>query len=68
VERFSVRETDGEVVNHACASFLLTQGVQPRVVLECLGHSQISLTMNTYAHVMPTLKRDAALQMNKILA
>ena len=54
-------------LRHACASFLLAQGVQPRVVMECLGHSQISLTMNTYAHVMPTLKQDAAIQMNKIL-
>lgn len=55
-------------LRHACALFLLAQGGQPRVVMECLGHSQISLTMNTYAHVMPTLKRDAAVQMNKILA
>ena len=36
---------------HACASLLLVQGVHPRVVMETLGHSQISLTMNTYGHV-----------------
>lgn len=28
--------------------------------MEQLGHSQIGLTMNTYAHVMPTMLRDAA--------
>ena len=28
--------------------------------MEVLGHSQISLTMNTYSHVMPSLLRDAA--------
>lgn len=54
-------------LRHACASFLIAQGVQPRVVMEVLGHSQISITMNTYAHVMPTLKQEAATQMNKIL-
>ena len=28
--------------------------------MEVLGHSQISLTMNTFSHVLPTLKREAA--------
>ena len=35
-------------LRHSCASFLLVQGVAPRVVMEILGHSQISLTLNTY--------------------
>jgi hypothetical protein len=32
-----------------------------------LGHSQISLTLNTYSHVLPTLQRDAADRMNQLL-
>src|SRR5215204_4562601 len=28
--------------------------------MEIVGHTQISLTMNAYAHVMPRLKKDAA--------
>jgi integrase len=28
--------------------------------MEILGHSDIRLTMNTYAHVMPVLQREAA--------
>jgi integrase len=36
--------------------------------MEVLGHSQISLTMNTYSHVMPTLLRDAADKMDAILS
>ncbi len=55
-------------LRHACASLLLAQGVQPRTVMEALGHSQISLTMDTYSHVMPTMLRDAADKMNTILA
>ena len=47
-------------LRHACASLLLAQGVAPRVVMEVLGHSQISLTMGTYAHVGPALGRSAA--------
>ena len=54
-------------LRHACASLLLIQGVHPRVVMETLGHSQISLTMNTYSHVLPALQREAAEKMEAIL-
>lgn len=54
-------------LRHACASFLLAQGVAPRVVMETLGHSQISLTLNTYSHVIPALGRAAADQMDALL-
>ena len=54
-------------LRHSCASLLLVQGVSPRVVMETLGHSQISLTMNTYSHVMPVLMREAADKMDALL-
>lgn len=54
-------------LRHTAASLLLVQGVQPRVVMETLGHSQIALTMNTYSHVMPVLIREAAARMDEIL-
>jgi hypothetical protein len=41
--------------------------VSPRVVMETLGHSQISLTPNTYSHVIPALGRAAAEQMDGIV-
>jgi len=55
-------------LRHTCASLLLAQGVHARVVMETLGHSQISLTMDTYTRVMPTLQRDAVSQMDVALA
>lgn len=54
-------------LRHSCASLLLTQNVAPRVVMEILGHSQISMTMNTYSHVMPEQQRDAATSMDAVL-
>lgn len=54
-------------LRHTTASLLLAGGTHPRVVMELLGHSQISLTMNTYTHVIPALERDAAEQMNALL-
>lgn len=47
-------------LRHCCASLLLAQNVPARVVMEQLGHSQISLTMNTYSHVMPAALKQAA--------
>jgi integrase len=36
------------------------QGVHPKVVQERLGHSSISVTMNTYSHVLPGMDEEAA--------
>jgi integrase len=54
-------------LRHACASLLLAQGVPARVVMETLGHSEISLTLNTYSHVMPSVGREAAERMDQLL-
>lgn len=44
---------------HTAASMLLAEGVSPRVVMDVLGWSQISLTVR-YQHVVDPLRRDAA--------
>lgn len=36
--------------------------------MEILGHSQIAITMNTYTHVIPELRKDAAERMESLLA
>ena len=54
-------------LRHSCASLLLAQGVPARVVMETLGHSQISLTLNTYTHVAAELMREAADAMDRAL-
>jgi integrase len=54
-------------LRHTCATMLLVQGVPARVVMEILGHSEISLTMNTYSHVIPGLRKDAAARMEDLL-
>ncbi len=52
---------------HTMASLPLAQGVHPRVVMEIMGHSQISLTLGTYSHVAPELSTDAADRMGAAL-
>jgi integrase len=54
-------------LRHSCATLLIAQGVHPRVVMEILRHSQISTTMNTYAHVLPRLQQDATAKIEALL-
>lgn len=54
-------------LRHSCASLLLVQGVPARVVMETLGHSNISITMDTYTHVLPELQSQAADAMDRAL-
>lgn len=54
-------------LRHSCATLLLVQGISPRVVMEILGHSEIGMTLNTYSHVLPQLRRQAAERMDDIL-
>lgn len=54
-------------LRHATASLLIADSVPARVVMEMLGHSSITTTMNIYAHVMPALQREAANHLDDIL-
>ena len=47
-------------LRHAHASLMLRQGVHPKIVQERLGHSTISVTLDTYSHVLPGLQEAAA--------
>jgi integrase len=47
-------------LRHTAASVLLAPGVPARVVMEIVGHSQIGVTLNTYAHIAPEIARAAA--------
>ena len=53
---------------HTAATLLLAQGVHPKIVQEMLGHSTISLTLDTYSHVIPGLQAEAAEKMEALLA
>jgi integrase len=54
-------------LRHSTATMLLSMGIHPKVVQELLGHNQISMTMDIYSHVMPTLQQDAMNKLNQAL-
>ncbi|MFB6606786.1 tyrosine-type recombinase/integrase [Streptomyces noursei] len=52
---------------HGTATLLTAAGVAPRVVMEILGHSQISITMDVYTHVVQDTQREAMSHMDRLL-
>jgi integrase len=54
-------------LRHTMATLLLLRGINPKVVSERLGHSSISLTLDTYSHVLPSMQLDATSQLEEVL-
>ena len=54
-------------LRHTAATLLLTQGVHPKVVSEMLGHATITLTLDTYSHLVPVLHAQSAAAMDAAL-
>ena len=55
-------------LRHSCATLLLSLGIHPKIVQELLGHSQISITLDTYSHVLPSLQAEAAQRLDTLLS
>ncbi len=68
LDRAGLRHVRFHDLRHSAASLMLMQGVQMRVVMEVLGHSQLSTTSDTYSHVVPELQREAAARMDALLS
>jgi integrase len=54
-------------LRHTCATLLLGRGVHPKVVQDLLGHAQITLTLDTYSHVLPDMQAGAVDAMQDML-
>lgn len=63
-----VRQRTFHTLRHSAATLVLAGGVDLKTVSTMLGHSQIGLTADTYASVLPGLQREAAARMDAILA
>ncbi len=54
-------------LRHTYTTNLLTNGAQPKDVQELLGHSDVSTTMNVYAHATREAKRSSAKLLDKVV-
>ena len=54
-------------LRHTCATLLLAAGENPKIVSERLGHASITLTLDTYSHVLPDMQKTAADKLEEML-
>ena len=54
-------------LRHTHASLLLRAGEHPKVVQERLGHANISITLDTYSHLIPAMQKEAATKVASFL-
>lgn len=46
-------------LRHSAATIWLALGINPKVIQELLGHSNIRVTLDVYSHVLPTMHKEA---------
>jgi integrase len=46
---------------------LLAAGEHPKVVSERLGHASVTLTLDVYSHVLPTMQEAASKKLESLL-
>lgn len=59
IEKASLPHMRFHDLRHSAATILLAMGVHPKIVQELLGHTQISMTMDIYSHMLPSMQREA---------
>ncbi|UCG84561.1 MAG: tyrosine-type recombinase/integrase [Dehalococcoidia bacterium] len=52
-------------LRHTHATLMLKQNIHPKIVQDRLGHATISITLDTYSHVLPGLQEAAALKFDE---
>ena len=54
-------------LRHTHATLLIQAGVSPKVVQQRLGHSDVTITLNTYTHVLSSMDQEAADKLDNII-
>lgn len=54
-------------LRHSNATALIAAGVNPKTVQQLLGHSDVSITLNTYTHVLPSMERAAVETLDSVI-
>lgn len=55
-------------LRHTNATYLVSIGVSPKLVQERLGHANIKTTLGTYSHVLPSMQREVAEKLDRLVA
>lgn len=68
LERAGLPYVKFHALRHTAASLLLSQGIHPAIVMQMLGHSTISMTVDTYSHVTLDMQQPAADAMDRLFS
>ncbi|MDZ4619974.1 tyrosine-type recombinase/integrase [Bacillus cereus] len=55
IKNAAVKKIKTHNLRHTHATILLKQGVNPKIISERLGYTDISLTLKIYSHVLPSM-------------
>ena len=55
-------------LRHPTATILLLKNVNPKVISELLGRATMSITLDTYSHVVPGMGKQTAKAMEDALS
>ncbi|MDP6350308.1 MAG: site-specific integrase [Chloroflexota bacterium] len=67
-DKAGIQHVHPHMLRHTCASTHLRAGTHPKVVSEILGHASITMTLDTYSHLIPDMQADAAAELDRRLA
>jgi integrase len=67
IKAAKVRAITFHGLRHTCATLMFQAGVPVKVIQERLGHKRVEITLGIYAHVLPSMQRDAAARLGALL-
>jgi len=67
LESSGLREIRFHDLRHTAASLMLNNGISPLIVAKRLGHSKVSITLDTYGHVLPGMQQESANLIDKLI-
>jgi integrase len=60
IQESELREIRFHDLRHTAASLMLNHGISPLIVAKRLGHSKVSITLDTYGHLFPGMQQESA--------
>ena len=66
IKQAGVRPIKFHGLRHSCATLALKQGVHVEILPERLGHKSIEITLNRYAHALPSMQQDATVKLGEL--
>lgn len=66
LQRLGLRRVRFHDLRHTAATLLLGQNTHPKIVSELLGHTSITITMDTYSAFIPAMHQEAAAVLDRL--